>query len=359
MRPIKGLVWGCALAALLAAASPTHAGWNNVFQVCCAHCGGHSAPVVAAYADPCPPAPCPQTTCTTRYIQRTYYQPYTAYRTSSYLQLVTTYRTSFYYEPVCSYRYSCYYDPCTCSYRSVAQPVTSYRLRSRCCPVTSYLQRTCMTPVTAYRQACYYEPVTTCCTTTPGAPVGSLPPGAAVTPAPATGNGYGNGNGNGIAPVPGATETRDDSTLPPHPPGGTVPNADETRERGPTALENRKPVVPQPRVMPPASGNGYRAPARPPVVRLDRIASRNGHSLEGRVLDGRRQPRASARVLFVSADRKSLQRTAQTDRDGSFRAQLSAGGWLVYTYDARGRPVFARRVEVPDGRSVQVTLVNR
>jgi hypothetical protein len=95
------------------------------------------------------------------------------------------------------------------------------------------------------------------------------------------------------------------------------------------------------------------------VVRFDRIASRAGHNLEGRVLDADRQPRASARVLFVSVDRKSLQRTARADRDGVFTAELSAGGWLVYTYDARDRPVFLKRVEVPVGRSIQVTLVNR
>src|SRR5262249_27451832 len=116
MQPLKGLVWGCALAALAALAAPAHAGWNNVFQVCCAHCGGTSGPVVAGFADPgcCPqpcPQPCPQQICTTRYIQRTYYQPVTTYRMSTYYQPVTSYRTSYFYEPVCSYRYSCYWDP--------------------------------------------------------------------------------------------------------------------------------------------------------------------------------------------------------------------------------------------------------
>jgi hypothetical protein len=347
MRPWQGLVWGCALAALAAGGS-AHAGWNNVFQVCCNHCGGSAAPVVATYADPCCPAPCPdpcpQTVCTTRYIQRTYYQPVTTYRISYSYQPITTYRTSYYYEPVCCYRYSCYYDPCTCRYQTVATPVTSYRLRSRCCPVTSYLQRTCMTPVTTYRAACYYEPVTTCCTTSTGAPVASLPPGAAVTPAPASN-----------APPPGTTETREGAGgLPPPPPGTS-----ESRDPGPTAFRPRSPEVQPPKVMPPASDSAYRPPARPPVVRFDRIASRPGHNIEGRLLDGARQGRANTRVLFVSVDRKSVQRTATTDREGNFSAQLSAGGWLVYTYDGNGRPVFSRRVEVPAGRSVQVTLVNR
>src|SRR4051794_22933573 len=121
MRPLKGLAWGFAVAVLAAGAGPAHAAWNNVFQVCCAHCGSRPAPVlapaptVAGYGagygaafgggygagfgavsgDPCCD-PCPQTTCTTRYVQRCYYAPVTTYRTSSYYEPVTTYRTSYY-----------------------------------------------------------------------------------------------------------------------------------------------------------------------------------------------------------------------------------------------------------------------
>lgn len=327
MRSLKGLVWGCALAALAALANPAHAGWNNVFQVCCNHCGGASpAPTVAAYADPgCCPTP-PTTTCTTRYIQRTYYQPVTTYRMSTYYQPVTTYRTSYYYEPVCSYRYSCYYDPCTCSYQTVATPVTSYRLRSQCCPVTSYLQRCCMTPVTTYRAACYYEPVTTCCQTSNGAPVTSVPPGTDATPAPAS--------------QPPAAIDR--SRFPENPPG-TADKSDHAPPEMPPA--------------PPASRKGNKV--KPPVVRYDRIASNEGNAIAGRLLDGGKNPLSNAKVLFVAADRKSNQFTTTTDRDGNFRTRLTAGGWLVYTYDHDGKPVFSRRVEVPSGRGVEFTLVSR
>src|SRR4051812_44335584 len=122
MRPLRGYVWGCALVALAAGGGPARAAWNNVFQVCCHHCqsSGYAAAPVAAAAPACAD-PCPQQTCTTRYVQRCYYQPVTCYRTQTYYEPVTTYRTSYYYEPVCSYRYSCYYDPCTCSYQQVAQ----------------------------------------------------------------------------------------------------------------------------------------------------------------------------------------------------------------------------------------------
>src|SRR5262245_12374909 len=129
MRPLKGLGWGCALAVLAACGGPAHAAWNNVFQVC-GSSGSAPAPAVLTGfgGDPCCP---PQQQCTTRYVQRSYYQPVTTYKTTTYSVPVTTYRTSYYYEPVCSYRYTCAYNPCTCRYETVAQPVTSYRLRSQ------------------------------------------------------------------------------------------------------------------------------------------------------------------------------------------------------------------------------------
>jgi Carboxypeptidase regulatory-like domain len=352
MRPFQGKVWGCALAALAVATAPAHAAWNNVFQVCCSTCGHAPAPAVAAYADPggCP-SPCqPTTSCTTRYVQRCYYQPIVTYKTSTYYEPVTTYRTSYYYQPVTTYRYSCYYDPCTCRYQSVAQPSTSYLLRSRCCPVTSYLQRTCATPVTSYQQSFYYEPVTTCCTTTTGAPVASLPPGAVTTPPP--------GSGATAAPPPGASETREPAV--PAPPPGTA----ETRDPGTPASDSRKidrnPTTTPPGVMPRAAEGTLRTvPIRPPAVRFDRIASLEGNNLQGKVVDKGRAPRAGARVLFVSVEGKNIQHTVTADADGAFRTRLSAGGWLVYTHDANGRPVFSRRVEVQADRAVTMTLVNR
>src|SRR5947209_7231330 len=165
MKPCWGLGSASALCLLVFAATPAQGAWNNVFQVCCNNCGG-AQPSVSRYAaaDPC--NPCPQPICTTRYVQRCYYQPVTCYQTKTYYEPVTTYRTSYYYEPVTSYRYSCYYDPCTCSYQQVACPTTCYRLRSQCCPVQSWVQRCCQVPVTSYHRSFYWEPVTSCCTPT-------------------------------------------------------------------------------------------------------------------------------------------------------------------------------------------------
>src|SRR5262249_58529256 len=100
MKPLRGIGWACALWLLGISPGPLQAAWHNVFQVCCDSCGQRS---VSSYApDPCC-NPCPQV-CTTRYVQRCYYQPVTTYETRSYYEAVTTYRTSYYYEPVTSYR---------------------------------------------------------------------------------------------------------------------------------------------------------------------------------------------------------------------------------------------------------------
>ena len=62
-------------------------------------------------------------------------------------------------------------------------------------------------------------------------------------------------------------------------------------------------------------------------------------------------------VIFKNTGK--VPHTATADDNGAFSTRLDAGGWLVYTYDGRGRPVFSRRVEVPADRSVTMTLVNR
>lgn len=170
---LSGLATVCALFGV----TPAQANWQGAFQVTCFRksqpavayyyappaVAQYAPPVTAYYADPCcqpcaPPAPV--AVATTRYIQRTSYQPVTTYQCQKYYQPVTTYQASYYYEPVTSCRYTCAYDPCTCSYRYVAQQVTSYRLRSRCVPVTTQVERSMMVPVTSYRATTYYEPQT-------------------------------------------------------------------------------------------------------------------------------------------------------------------------------------------------------
>ncbi len=362
MRPCRGSLWCCALAALAMANGPAPAAWNNVFQVCCNSCRSSNYVAVPAPIPAAAPAPCGGCQqCTTRYVQRCYYRPVTTYRQSCYMEPVTTYRTSYYYEPVTTYRYSCSYDPCTCSYQQTACPVTSYRLRSQCCPVTSYLQRCCMQPVTLYQQAFYYEPVTTCCTTSVGAPIAAPPPGVSSVPAappPAV-------SSQPAAPPPGVSSQ---PTAPPPAVNSTEappPGQAQGMKFGPGSSAPRMPYTPgnssfrQPQLQAPVPAQPT-APAPNARVRFDRITAAPRHSTQGQVV--RADPRAQGRaqVLFVSADKQATRQAVTADDGGRFRTTLTPGTWFVYVQDATGRFLYQQKVEVGgDKPTLPITLVSR
>ena len=359
MRPFRIVTGLGALALLAVPAGSAQGAWNNVFQVTC-FCNqrpatsayvsvpAYSTPVVAA-SDPCcaPPPP----VCTTRYVQRCYYQPVTTYQTRTYYEPVTTYRTSYYYEPVTSYRYSCYYDPCTCSYKQVACPTTSYVMRSQCCPVQSWVHRCCSVPVTAYQQASYWEPVTTCCQPAPT----PCCPTAAVAPAPSAAIAA-----PSVPPPPGISEQPQPQTPPP-----PLINENRGGAANPPAGSYYGPTTPQP--MPPAS---YRqptsaparpvSPAPPPApVRLDRIVVGPDAQVEGRVVRNDNSPRANAELTFVSADRLAPRQAVTANSAGRFRVTLAAGGWIVFINGPNGAPTFHSRIEIGDHATPQITLVSR
>jgi hypothetical protein len=370
MNPLRMAAWVGALLALMAGGGSARAGWDNVFQVCCHHCGssaavsGYYAPSVSAYynssysaymaattpADPCC-NPCPQTVCTTRYVQRCYYQPVTCYQTRSYYEPVTSYQTSYYYEPVCSYRYSCYYDPCTCSYQQVATPVTSYRLRSQCNAVTSYVQRCQLVPVTTYQQAFYWEPQTTCCSTTPGAaPVVVAAPGQVQAPA-----GVSEGR---IPPQAGIAEGR----LAPQPGVAETPGAQQQPQQ-------QQGYYPPQNPMPPPGGTSFRQalpPAAPrvstppPKVRLDRIVSLPATGVQGQVIHADNRPWPNVRLVFVSAERPAVNQQAVTaDAAGRFQVSLASGGWHVYVPGADGKLALHSKIDLRQNETRQVMLVSR
>src|SRR5262249_21305659 len=239
MRRLRGAGWVGALVLLASQAVPARAAWCNVFQVTC-FCR-HRAPATASYYYAPAPSPvtacyepCPQV-CTTRYVQRCYYQPVVSYQTKSYYEPVTTYRTSYYYEPVTSYSYSCYYDPCTCSYKQVACPTTSYQLRSQTCAVQSWAQRCCTVPVTTYQQSFYWEPVTSCCTpTTYAAPdCPATAPAAAGTLPPAGVGEPNTGGGAGVRELPQRNSPESQSGDRIAPQGGASPGGTSYRQMTP------------------------------------------------------------------------------------------------------------------------------
>jgi hypothetical protein len=354
MKPIRVLVVCCALGVLAADAAPARAAWDSVFQVCWFH---HREPVTASYyaapvvanSSPCC-APCPQTTCTTNYVQRCYYQPVTTYQTRTYYEPVTTYRTSYYYEPVTSYRYSCYVDPCTGCPQQVATPCTSYQLRSQCCPVQSWVQRCCSVPVTSYQRCSYWEPQTTCCTAPAPTPCCQAVPAVPAVPAapPAA-----------VGP-PGVTEQR---SLPPAPP----PRIQENRSGGtqfdqyygPTAAPNPPSSLRQPPLSLPAPVDPSRQAAPPPTVKLERIVFGNDTPVDGRVVRFDNAPRAGARLLFVRADGKGGRQVVTANGTGRFQVTLASGAWHVYLSRPDGSQDFHSRIDIGDRQPPFLTLVSR
>jgi hypothetical protein len=279
MNPVRVIGWACAIGLWAACAAPVHAGWHNVFQVCCHSCGTPSVSHYAPVADPCC-NPCPQV-CTTRYVQRCFYQPVTSYVTRSFYEAVTTYRTSFYWEPVTTVRYTSFFDPCTCAHVQVPCTSTSYQLRSQCCPVQSWVQRCVQQPVVSYRQCSYWEPVTTCANPCAPAPAVAAPapaPAVAVTPAaPPT-----------TEPPPAAQPGVSEGRIPAQAPQMMPPGVRDSRTpngSGSPLYDTHYPRT-NPPTMPNASGSSLRpqplpvrppapAPARtpPPQVKLEQIVS--------------------------------------------------------------------------------------
>src|SRR5262249_2855553 len=222
---------------------------------------------------------------------------------------------------------------------------------SQCCPVTSYLQRCALRPVTCWNQVSYYEPVTTCCNTTTGAPVAAPPAGATV--------------------VPGVSET----TQPAQP--TMPPGVSEERQPAPAGSDSYKkldnspgttPYMPpvrdgsfsrQPQLRPPVQTPVTAPVQTPPKVRLDRIASIAEPTVDGQVVSLERAIQPGVKLLFVSTDVQGQQQTVQSDEKGQIRANLPAGGWLVYLVEKDGKTDFQQRLEVRENETKLLTFVKK
>lgn len=327
-------------------ALPAPAAWNNVFQPTLFHrdrqpvaVSQYYVPPTVAAASPCQscqPA-CPQTSCSTSYVQRCFYQPVTTYTTQTYYEPVTTYRTSYYYEPVTSYRYSCYYDPCTCSYQQVATPCTSYQLRAQSCPVQSWVQRCCQVPVTSYQKSCYWQPQTTCCTTTPGAPIpaAAQPPAVIqqqpVTQPPAV-----------IQQPPVGAPTAPSITNP----GQSLypPSVYEQKAYG----TGNPPVPASAPVMPPAS---LKAPLPPvPPLKLEGIVMAPNSRVDATVVHNDRTPQANAKVMFRGVQSGQVYFTT-ANTAGNISVRLPAGSYQVYLYDADDVALLSTQLQIPGAQA--------
>lgn len=311
MRRITRTAVVLALGWVAVGAADASAAWNNVFQTTCGCRSSTSYYFAPAPAPACCPAP------SVSYVQRSYYQSVTTYKTETYYDPVTTYRTSYYWEPVTTYRYTSYYDPCTGCCRRVATPCTSYYQRSQCNAVQSYVQRCRMVPVTEMRKSYYLEPVVTY----------SDPCGGA---APA------------IAPAAGVIETP--GVAPPATrPGAGINESSEPPKIPKTNIDTARPRSP--------------VPVKP--IRADRVAgfNRDGR-LQGHVVgDDRITPLAHASLKFVGE--KDQEVVARADAAGRFSVNLPAGEWTLYTPGVDGDSSFHSTLVVRAADDRRVTVVSR
>jgi hypothetical protein len=367
MTPFRKLARTALVAALVLGGGSAHAGWDNVFQVCCNGCRSSTSAASPLVAVPVSDGGQP---CTTRYVQRSYYQPVTTYQARTVVEPVTSYRISYYYEPVTSYRVSSYYDPNSCGYQQVTTPVVSYRLRSQSCPVTSYYQRSMLQPVQSYQLAYYFEPQTTCCQTTIGAPVVappapgavavpfSPPPGAAAVPLNPAVSGpptVGEQRQPQMAVPPGVSEQRQPQLAVP-------PGVSEQRDAPPDVSESQRYAAPpssQPMPRAPETSTFRPTAPTPPSVRLDRIVSASAPLLQGQIVSEDRQPVPHVQLLFILADKMSTRESVTADVSGKFQLTLAAGSWLVYTQTPDGRTDFRRKIEVRADEPTELRLVSR
>jgi hypothetical protein len=332
MRPFRIAALSCAFVVLSAEAASLHAAWNNVFQVACWHCRDRApapvvagyGPVVANYGACCDP--CPQQVCTTRMVQRCYYQNVTVMQPRSWVEEITSYRTSFYREAVTTMRLSFYRDPCTGCCQQVAVPCTSYRWRAQCCPVKSYVQRCCLVPVTTQQQVFYFEPVTTCCQVSCCAP---------------------------CDPCAGTPGVRDQHVAP----NGTngAPGVRQYYDSMPPATNNSRQLP----IGTPRSSAPINPPSAPPSVKLERIVALPPREVEGSIVRDDKSPEGNVRVKLISQENQGAEQTVTADAQGRFNAKLTSGSWLVYVQRNDGKLDFVRKIEVRDQDSKQYSLVSR
>lgn len=299
--------------------------------------------VATSYYQPAA-APSPtQPNCNTRYVQKFYYEPVTTYEQTSFYEPVTSYRSSYYYEPITTYHTSYYYDPSSCGYQAFSSPATSYQLKSQNFPVTSYSLKTAVNPVTSYKYSYYYEPQTTCCTTTVGSPI-LAGPAPCATP--------------GTTGTPGTAPGVSEKATPTPAPAAAAPGVGEARD---SAANGKGTGLGAPAI-PNWTNPGFNtpvAPAKAPVVKLEKIVSISANNLQGQIVQASQIPNPGAQLILVHESIPGKKVKVSTDANGRFTTHLEEGNWLVYLVDGEGRALYQKQINIKPAQVETIRLVSR
>lgn len=312
-----------AVLGLTSAATPSFAGWNNVFLTSCWDC----RPRVAQK-----PAPAPTRADTQVEYERTSYSvPVTVMKPERYTEEVPVQVKSYYYEPVTSYRTSYSIDQCGECQQVQVPCRTSWVKREQCETVMKAVERVRMVPVQMERivtevrpkyTTTYYGPVQR--TTTPLQPVGP---------------------GVGIEREGGAP--------------GTIPPAGVPPMRMPGGLEGRKQPLPAKQPAPEAPSN-YRPMPAANALMTSFSKAPHGGLLTGDVVKSDRQtPLANAKLVFVNAKDLDTREYVTADDFGGFDVKLPAGEWHLYVGGGNGKATYHSKVSVADGERTTVKVQDR
>ncbi len=309
MHPRTALL---AVLGLAATATPSFAGWNNVFLTCC----WDSRPRVAQR----PAAPALRADTQVEYERTSYSVPVTVMKPVTYTEDVPVKVRSYYYEPVTSYRTSYSLDECGRCQQVQVPCRTSYVRREQCETVMKAVERVRMVPVQMERIVTEVRPKYT---TTHYGPVQR-----STTPLQSVG--------------PQVDQYRDPSSAP-----GTIP---------PAGVPNRMEGTSAPRQPAPS---GYR-PAPPRNAMSTSLKRTTGGTLTGEVVENdKTTPISNAKLVFVNAKHLDTREYATADGFGGFDMNLPAGDWHLYVGHGDGKAVYHSKVSVTDGERTKVTVMDR
>jgi len=309
-----------AVAGLFASATPSLAGWDNVFQVCCHDCKPRSTESYFR-ADDCAPKPERRVE-----YQRSYYvEPVTVMRAERYTEEVPVKVKSYYWDPVTTYTYSSYYDPCTCKCQQIAVPRTSYVRKEQCNTVMKYVERTRMVPTQVERKVEVVRPVVTY----------YYPETRRYLPS--------------------------DCELPA---GGAAPRVDEFHGSQPSVIQEGGTI---PRTNLPITGQSRPRTSTPSTTTKPftggvnaRTTSYGPATVRGEVVrNDQSTPRSGAKLVFVSAANLDVREYVTSDSFGNFDVKLPAGEWYVYLGNGDGQAQYHKKISVGEYDAREFKVVSR
>ncbi len=306
-----------AVLGLTATATPSFAGWNNVFLTGCWDC----RPRVAQRP---PAAPAPRAETQVEYERTSYSVPVTVMRAEKYTEDVPVQVRSYYYEPVTTYRTSYSLDECGQCQQVQVPCRTSQVRRDYTETVMKAVERVRMVPVQMERIVIEERPKYT---TTHYGPIRRTT--------------------TGLQPVGPTVDQYRDSGTP-----GTIPPANV-----PMPMPKRMPGddVSKPRQPAPAPSN-----FRPNAMTTSLKHTVSGGTLTGDVVKNDKEtPIANAKLVFVNAKDLAAREYATADGYGQFDAKLPAGDWHLYVGHGDGKAVYHSKVNVTDGERTKVTVMDR